>query len=83
MPSFRGNVGNLLQHWVLCEILSACGNSYERLGFIDAYSMAPFAADPPKRDGGSDLFDTVATNLPGLNSLYERAWLKLTPNRHE
>jgi hypothetical protein len=80
MPSFRGNVGNLLQHWVLCEIISACESHYERVGFIDAYSMAPFATDRPKRDAGSPLFDAVAGQLPGRNSLYEKAWLKLAPN---
>jgi len=83
MPSFRGNVGNLLQHWVLCEVLSACQNHYERLGFIDAYSMAPFAAERPKRDASAQLFDDVAGRLPGRHSLYERAWLKLAPNTHE
>jgi hypothetical protein len=79
MPSFRGNAGNLLQHWVLCELLDACASSYERLGFVDAYSMAPLATDRhPRRDASSDLFDFVMRSLPGLNSLYERAWLKLT-----
>lgn len=83
MPQFRGNAGNLLQHWVLCEVLSACQASYERLAFIDAYSMAPFATDRPRRDASSSLFDMVAKHLPGKNSLYERAWLKLAPHEHE
>ena len=83
MPTFRGNAGNLLQHWVLCEVLSACQNHYDRLGFVDAYSMAPFAAERPRRDASSQLFDDVADHLPGRQSLYERAWLKLTPNTHE
>lgn len=83
MPSFRGNVGNLLQHWVLCEVLSACESHYERLGFIDAYSMAPFAVERPRRDASSHVFDDVASRLPGLHSLYERTWLKLAPNTHE
>src|SRR5882724_8551365 len=83
MPPFRGNGGNLLQHWVLCEVLSACQNHYDRLGFIDAYSMAPFANERPKRDASSYLFDAVASQLPGRQSWYERAWLRLTSNTHE
>jgi hypothetical protein len=68
---------------VLCEVLAACENSYERLGFIDGYSMAPFATDRPKRDASADLFDVVASGLPGQQSSYERAWLKLAANPHE
>ena len=83
MPTFRGNVGNLLQHWVLCEVLSACQNRYQRLRFIDAYSMAPFADQRPKLDASAPLFDKVCRRLPGEQSLYERAWLKLAPNTHE
>jgi len=83
MPTFRGNVGNLLQHWVLCEVLAACEGSYERLGFIDGYSMAPLATDRSKRDPSSDLFDAVAGGLPGQHSSYERAWLKLAASPHE
>lgn len=40
MSVYRGNVGNLLQHWVLCEILQDLQNHAEHLTFIDAYSMA-------------------------------------------
>jgi hypothetical protein len=83
VPTFRGNVGNLLQHWVLCEVLAACQSQYERLGFIDAYSMAPFAAERPKMEATSWLFDVVSSRLPGRQSLYERAWLKLVPSSHE
>jgi hypothetical protein len=83
VPTFRGNVGKLLQHWVLCEVLSACQNHYQRLGFIDAYSMAPFADERPKLDATAPLFDEVCRRLPGRQSLYERAWLKLAPNTHE
>ncbi|MDQ3446811.1 MAG: hypothetical protein M3496_11670, partial [Pseudomonadota bacterium] len=84
MPSFRGNVGNLLQHWVLCELLSACEDRYQRLGFIDAYSIAPFAKDRlKKRDAGAAVFDAVATQLPGQLSSYEKAWLSLRTNFQE
>jgi hypothetical protein len=82
-PTFKGNAGNLLQHWVLCEVLSACQNYHERLGFIDAHAMAPFACRHPKRDTSSSLFDAVAGRLPGAQSLYERTWLRLAPNAHE
>jgi len=45
LAQYRGNVGNLLQHWVLCEILVAGRNHAQDLAFIDAYSMAPFATE--------------------------------------
>ena len=43
MPTYKGNKGNLLQHWVLCELLSAAREHVSRLQFIDAHAMAPVA----------------------------------------
>ena len=48
MPIFRGNVGNLLQHWVFCEALEVFRGSADQIDFIDAYSMAPLADERPK-----------------------------------
>ena len=80
MPSFRGNVGNLMQHWVFCEILAAASQHAAHIDFVDAYAMAPLADERPKRDTTADLFDCVQAGLPGQESTYERAWLKLAPD---
>ena len=79
---FKGNCGNLMQHWVLCEVLDICGKqtTAETLTFIDAHSMAPIAscrtetAHARKRK-----FDSVNFRLPGQKSTYEVAWKKLAP----
>jgi hypothetical protein len=79
MPVFRGNVGNLLQHWVLCEVLAAWQGCANRIDFIDAYSMAPLADERPKRDPSARTFDFVQRRLPGDQTPYERAWHALAP----
>jgi len=79
MPIFRGNVGNLLQHWVFCELLEVYGSHADRLDFVDAYSMAPLADERPKLDATAHLFDCVRERLPGEQTAYERAWYKLAP----
>lgn len=43
MPYFKGNDGNLMQHWVLCQQLTVARKYTTRLGFIDAHSMASVA----------------------------------------
>jgi hypothetical protein len=74
MPEYRGNLGNPLQHWVLCEILRA-GKSYAKKAvFVDAHSMAPWATQRPKKDSSSALFDRVQEGLPGERSPFEVAW---------
>ena len=80
MGTYKGNIGNLMQHWTLCEILEAakkqdiCG-----LNYIDAHAMAPLA-DGPEDSGRVDAqFAWVQRNLPGQNSIYERAWCHLVP----
>lgn len=81
MAEYRGNVGNLLQHWVLCEILSAASasNGATQVAFVDAYSMAPLAHQRPKLDQTSQVFDLVRTRLPGEGTPYEKAWHTLSP----
>ncbi|MDP2663801.1 MAG: hypothetical protein Q8R28_24055, partial [Dehalococcoidia bacterium] len=76
-----GNVGNLLQHWVFCEILAACRKHAEHVTFVDAYSMAPLANERPTMDGTAHLFDFVRGRLPGVRTPYEQAWLKLASPR--
>ena len=49
MPTFRGNRGNLLQHWVLVELLDALHHKHASgLCFVDAYSMSPRPTRSPK-----------------------------------
>ena len=75
MPQFKGNEGNLMQHWVLCELLNSASNHFAHLMYVDAYSMAPIACH---RTGSSTKFDTVFEQLPGQASLYEQAWQTLS-----
>lgn len=84
MPIYRGNVGNLLQHWVLCEILNASHDHAGRLLFVDSHAMSPFATERPRIDDTAPLFDSVSRRLPGAQSSYEEAWHRLAalaPNR--
>ena len=75
MPFFKGNDGNLMQHWVLCELLAAARNDTTRLTFIDAHAMAPVATQSPNH---SARFDAVFEHLPGQKSSYEQAWQALS-----
>jgi hypothetical protein len=77
MPQFRGNLGNLLQHWVLCDLLATCAKYFDQVAFIDAYSMAPLADERPRRDQTAHLFDFVRDRLPGDGTPYEKAWRRL------
>ena len=77
MGTYKGNKGNLMQHWTLCEVLRIAWDSGVRaLNYIDAHAMAPLAA---VRTGSGRDFDRVCESLPGQKSLYERAWQKLSP----
>lgn len=80
MPAFRGNIGNLLQHWVFCETLDALRPCASQIDFIDAYSMASFSDERPILDSSAHLFDCVQRLLPGIGSTYERAWQRLMPD---
>ena len=82
MPYFRGNQGNLMQHWMLCELLAIIGQNASQLSFIDAHAMAPLADTRYKEDYSSQLFDKVRTSLPGQNSQYEKAWKQLGAERY-
>ena len=79
MCAYAGNVGHLMQHWTLCELLVTAGRHNTRgLNFIDAHAMAPLATDRRRRD---PLFDRARDRLPGQpGSAYERAWHHLDPN---
>ncbi len=76
MPKYKGNNGNLLQHWVLSELLAAARNHEDPLIFLDAHTMAPTACD--RTDKSTNKFDSVAGHLTGQRSEYELAWQKLS-----
>ena len=76
MATYKGNKGNLLQHWVLCELVGAARRYSSCLQFIDAHAMAPIAKEQTGEDG---VFDSVRARLPGHDSPYERAWNELVP----
>lgn len=78
MPTYKGNVGNLMQHWTLCELLHiADEQNVPGLNFIDAHAMAPIAHE---RDDDNNRFNRVRRRLPGQLSIYERAWHQLMPS---
>ena len=82
MSSFKGNDGNLMQHWVLCELLAVARKYTTRLTFIDAHSMAPTAIQrTEKKANRRRNFDSVLKNLSGQGSSYEQAWQSLSPER--
>ena len=80
MPTYKGNAGNLMQHWTLCEILRIANGHATGLNYIDAHAMAPWATE---RTGTSDVFDSVRNSLPGQESTYERAWRRLAVGKRE
>ena len=71
MGTYKGNVGNLMQHWVLCEVLRIANEHASELSFIDAHAMEPSAATRTSHDTE---FDSVRDGLPGQGSVYEQAW---------
>ena len=82
MSSFKDNDGNLMQHWVLCELLAVARKYTTRLTFIDAHSMAPTAIQRTEKNANRRRnFDSVLENLPGQGSSYEQAWQSLSPER--
>ena len=81
MPTYKGNAGNLMQHWTLCELVDIADEYAPGLNFIDAHAMAPRAEERDDKPGGSGpLFLSARAALPGQQSVYERAWHQLAPN---
>lgn len=84
MPTYKGNRGNLLQHWVLVEVIGAIREAIEPaqgICFIDAHAMSPYARRDPSPGRTAAEFDRVALDLPGQGSAYERAWHELRQGR--
>ena len=83
MPAYRGNRGNLLQHWVLVEFLGDLREQgIKKLCYVDAHSMSPTPTRSAKAatDQTAPDFDQVRSRLADGPSLYERAWLELSPS---
>src|SRR4029453_12601928 len=76
MSKYRGNIGNLLQHWVLCELLCSANSHWDDIRFMDAYSMAPLATERFKSGWSAAIFDYARDRWPA-DSPYERTWRKL------
>ena len=76
MATYRGNIGNLLQHWVLCELIERANKYWTQLRFVDAYSMAPLATERFKSGWSGHLFDH-ARDRATFGSTYEEAWRKI------
>ena len=77
VSTYKGNAGNLMQHWTLSELLVTAGKYAAGLSFIDAHAMAPLALE---RTDGDPRFSRVQEGLPGQESAYEQAWHRLAPN---
>ena len=75
MRECKGNVGHLMQHWTLCELLDAAQkNHVPGVSFIDAHAMAPRSHIPFLPDAK---FAKARAGLPGQQSVYEQAWHQL------
>jgi hypothetical protein len=80
MPTYKGNRGNLLQHWVLAELVTLLNSQVEhdsQLSFVDAHAMSPYATRDSVPGATATDFDIVRKRLPGQRSTYERAWHEL------
>lgn len=81
MPTYRGNRGNLLQHWVLVELVDCVrAHGIKKLCFVDAYAMspAPTRSSKASTDQTASEFDRVRAGLPQGSSRYEQAWRVLS-----
>ena len=86
MTNYRGNAGNLMQHWTLCEVLRVADeNNVSGVNFIDAHAMAPWARVCSNQGGQPDVeFIAVrerVTNAPNNRCVYEQAWHRLINRR--
>jgi hypothetical protein len=80
MPTYKGNRGNLLQHWVLAELIGLLKGeapSDHQLCFVDAHAMSPYATRDSSPGQSASVFDIVRRQLPGQGSAYEQAWKEL------
>ena len=85
MPTYKGNVGNLMQHWTFCELVNiAADNCSPGLNFIDAHAMSPLAREKVRPDAQFNRAEARVqrNHVPDHEwaSKYEWAWHHLTPS---
>ena len=81
MSTYKGNVGHLLQHWTLCELLViAHQQDTPGLSFIDAHAMGPLARENQNPDNPDQFLRVLGRLSNCRESAYERAWHHLAPN---
>ena len=86
--AYRGNAGNLLQHYTLSQMLRVADeNDVPGLNFIDAHAMAPWATVCSNQDGEpDDKFSAVRNRVTGEQDnlcVYELAWRRIINRRRE
>lgn len=76
MGVFRANVGNLMQHWTLCEITNRLlALQHRSLSFISTHSMAPWSVPRSKTDQYRAPFESARLRLHSKRpSLFENCW---------
>jgi len=81
----KGNRGNLLQHWTLCESLASLANlGISNLHLACTHSMAPWTLPVRKVNEATDtcrrFFRTAANRLAHVQNpnIYESAWHRLS-----
>ena len=80
MCKYKGNDGNLMQHWTLCEMLTVARRHASCLTYVDAHAMAPMASVRTERnDQRRQTFDRARDGRPGQTSIYEQSWRRLDP----
>jgi hypothetical protein len=84
MGMCKGNRGNLMQHWTLCECLFQLRNQFKTLHLVTTHSMAPWAF--PSREetpvGCRSIFMQAGARLGIVNApcRYELSWKRLSVN---
>ena len=77
MCNYKGNVGHLMQHWTLCELVDfADRENAPGLSFIDAHAMAPIGN---RRISADARFDRARVCPPCKRSVYQKAWHQMVP----
>lgn len=84
MGMCKGNLGNLMQHWVLCEVFDFLKTSVSHVQLTCTHSMAPWTVPEPvdysskhsPRLHRRRYFDLVRNRMvENAASVYEKCWL--------
>lgn len=82
MGMCKGNRGNLMQHWTLCECLFHLQSQFKTLHFVTTHSMAPWAI-PNREDSEGNcrsVFMRAGARLSTIDApcRFEMAWKRLS-----